>query len=162
MFWDDKFINRKVVSHSRRWTLSQVFCGMHGWDQVKEWILKGKKSHSKCISKPFFIAFWDIWILKHCWSLKNPTHVHGCETWTLLADSEKKIPGLQGQAPKETSLHLLLWAQDQQLGVGEAKSASWWAHMNLFWQLLRLTLARSMRVSLKKNNPGHLGGRATL
>ena len=39
---------------------------------------------------------------------------HGCETWTLLADSEKKDPGLRSE---ETSPHLLLRAQDQRLGA---------------------------------------------
>ena len=46
----------------------------HAWDQVKVWILKGEKSHSKCISKYFFYCFWDIWILKYGCSLKSPTH----------------------------------------------------------------------------------------
>ena len=27
----------------------------HGWDQVKVWTLKGKNSHSNCISKPFLL-----------------------------------------------------------------------------------------------------------
>ena len=30
--------------------------------------------HPKCISKPFFIAVWNIWILKSSCSLKSPTH----------------------------------------------------------------------------------------
>ena len=28
---------------------------VHGWDQVKVWILKGEKSHTKCVSKPFLL-----------------------------------------------------------------------------------------------------------
>ena len=43
--------------------------------------------------------------------------LYGCKTWTLLAYSEKKDPGLQNQVPEDTSSHLLLGAQDQQLGV---------------------------------------------
>ena len=42
---------------------------------------------------------------------------YGCETWTLLADCEKKDPGFQNQVTEETSPHLLLGAQDQRLGV---------------------------------------------
>ena len=41
----------------------------------------------------------------------------GCETWTHLANSEKKDPGFQNQVPEETSLYLLLGAQDQRLGA---------------------------------------------
>ena len=43
--------------------------------------------------------------------------LYGCKTWTLLAYSEKKDPGLQNQVPEDTSSHLLLGAQDQQLGA---------------------------------------------
>ena len=39
----------------------------------------------------------------------------GCETWTHLANSEKKDPGFQNQVPEETSPYLLLGTQDQQL-----------------------------------------------
>ena len=46
----------------------------HGWDQVKVWILKGEKSHSKCILKPFFVAYWDTWILKSSCGLNSPIH----------------------------------------------------------------------------------------
>ena len=45
---------------------------------------------------------------------------YGCETWTLLADSEKKEERRSRHlkpSGEETSLHLLLGAQDQQLGV---------------------------------------------
>ena len=44
--------------------------------------------------------------------------LYGCETWTLLADSEKKKErGFRNQVPfKETSLCLLHGAHDQQLG----------------------------------------------
>ena len=37
----------------------------------------------------------------------------GCETWTLLADSEKKGPGFWKQLPEETSPHFLFGTQDQ-------------------------------------------------
>ena len=50
-------------------------------------------------------------------ALQVSCHLYGFETWTLLADSEKKDPGCQNQAPEETSPHLLGRAQDQQLGA---------------------------------------------
>ena len=43
--------------------------------------------------------------------------LYGCETWTLFADAEKKDLCFQNQKPEETSPHLLLGAQDQQLGA---------------------------------------------
>ena len=39
----------------------------------------------------------------------------GCETWTLLANSEKKGSRFQNQVREETSLYLILGAQDQRL-----------------------------------------------
>ena len=41
----------------------------------------------------------------------------GFETWTLLADSEKKDPGFEVLEPWKTSLPPLLGAQDQRLGA---------------------------------------------
>ena len=41
----------------------------------------------------------------------------GCETWTLLVDSEIKDPRLQNQVLEETSPQLLLGEQEQQLAV---------------------------------------------
>ena len=43
----------------------------------------------------------------------------GCETWNLLADSEKKDPGFRNQVPKGTSPRLLPGAQDQRLGAAQ-------------------------------------------
>ena len=43
--------------------------------------------------------------------------LYGCETRTLLADSEKKDPSFRDQVHEETSPYLLLGAQDQQLGA---------------------------------------------
>ena len=53
-------------------------------------------------------------------SLVTSILFYGCETWTLLADSEKKEERRSRHlkpSGEETSLHLLLGAQDQQLGV---------------------------------------------
>ena len=36
--------------------------------------------------------------------------LYGCETWTLLADSEKRIQAFRNQLSEETSTHLLLGA----------------------------------------------------
>ena len=45
-----------------------------------------------------------------CKSLVTSVFLYGCETWTLLADSEKRMQ-------EETSPYLLLRAQDQRLGA---------------------------------------------
>ena len=45
------------------------------------------------------------------------TSILSCDTWILLTDSEKKVPDFQNQVHEETSLYLLLAAQDQRLGV---------------------------------------------
>ena len=61
---------------------------------------------------------------KLCKSLVTAILLYGCETWTLLADCVKKDPGFQNQVPEETSLHLLLRAQDQRL-CAEQDQLSW-------------------------------------
>ena len=43
--------------------------------------------------------------------------LYGCETWTLLADFETRIQAFESQVHEKTSLHLLLGAQDQRLGM---------------------------------------------
>ena len=43
--------------------------------------------------------------------------LYGCEAWTLLADSAKTDPGFRNQVHEESSLYLLLGAQDQRLGA---------------------------------------------
>ena len=50
-------------------------------------------------------------------SLVNTILLYGCETWTLLADSEKKVPGFRNQVHEETSPYLLPGAKDQRLGA---------------------------------------------
>ena len=68
-------------------------------------------------------------------SLVTSILIYGCEAWTLLADSEKKDPGLRNHAPEKTSLHLLF----------EHKTNDWMqSELNfivgprdLFWQLSR-------------------------
>ena len=45
-------------------------------------------------------------------SLVTSIFLYGCETWTLLADSEKKDPGFRNQVHEETSSHLPPRAQD--------------------------------------------------
>ena len=62
--------------------------------------------------------------------------LYNCETWTLLADSEKKDPGFQNHVQEETSPYLLLGAQDSVTGCS-ARSTSLWVHRHLFWQLSR-------------------------
>ena len=43
----------------------------------------------------------------------------GCETWTLLAYSEKRDPGFRNQLPEETPPYLLLGAQVQRPFAGQ-------------------------------------------
>ena len=50
-------------------------------------------------------------------SLVTSTVLHGCETGTLLADSEKKEPGFRNQVHEETPPYLLLGKQDQRKGA---------------------------------------------
>ena len=52
-------------------------------------------------------------------SLLTSILLYGCETWILIADSEKKDPGFWNQVPEETSPHLLLTTQDQQLNADQ-------------------------------------------
>ena len=52
-------------------------------------------------------------------SLVTSTLLYGCETWTLLAEPEKRDPGFRNQAQEKTSPHLLLGSQDQRLGAGQ-------------------------------------------
>ena len=54
---------------------------------------------------------------KLCKFLVTSTLLYGWETRTLFAVSEKKDLDFQNQVPEETSPHLLLGAQDQQLGA---------------------------------------------
>ena len=50
-------------------------------------------------------------------SLVTSILLYGCQTWTLLDDSEKEILAFETQVPEETSPHPLHGAQDQRLGV---------------------------------------------
>ena len=43
--------------------------------------------------------------------------LYGCETRTLLADSEERDPGFRKQVPEKTSMLHLLGAQEQPLGA---------------------------------------------
>ena len=54
------------------------------------------------------ISFVSKFNFKSYESLVTSVLLFGGETWTLLADSEKKDPGFQNKVPEETSLHLLL------------------------------------------------------
>ena len=58
---------------------------------------------------------------------------YGCETWTLLADSEKKDPGFRIQVPEETSP---AW-RTRLTTACRARSIFLWVHRNLLWQLSR-------------------------
>ena len=50
-------------------------------------------------------------------SLVTSILLYGCETWILLADSEKKDPGFRNQVHEKTSPYLLLGVQDQRLSA---------------------------------------------
>ena len=50
-------------------------------------------------------------------SLVSSILLYGCETWTLLADFEKKDPHFRNQVHEESSAYLLLGVQDQRLGA---------------------------------------------
>ena len=54
--------------------------------------------------------------VKSSWDCQYRKEEDGCKTGTLPTDWEKD-PGLQNQEPEETSLHLLLGVQNQQLGA---------------------------------------------
>ena len=82
----------------------------------------------------------DVKVCIYAVGLQVPCHLHliilhGCETWTLLAYSEKRI-----QAFKTKCLRKLLC-----LSCLEHKTNDWvrstinsvWVHRNLFWQLPR-------------------------
>ena len=74
---------------------------------------------------------------KQVQAMQVSCHLHllyGCETWTLLADFEKRIHSFE--LHEETFPYLLLGPQDKRLGV-EQDQLSLWALKNLFWQLSR-------------------------
>ena len=64
---------------------SSVVKCKHGWDWVKLWILKVDKAHSKCISAPFFIAFWK---KSESW---NPTAAWGVQPMRKTVGSRNKL-----------------------------------------------------------------------
>ena len=50
-------------------------------------------------------------------ALQASSDFYGCETWTLLADSEKRIQDFGTKCPRKTSPHLLLVTKDQRPGA---------------------------------------------
>ena len=59
----------------------------------------------------------------------------GCETWTLLADFEKRIKAFKTKCLKTFSSSPT-WSTKSTTGCG-ARSTPLWVHGNLFWQLSR-------------------------
>ena len=92
--------------------------------------------------------------------------LYGCETWTLLSDSEKKNPGFRNQALEETSPHLLLGAQDQRPGAEQDQllcGSTGTSSGNC--QETKVCMVRAChtpRQPLQNHPPRHLGGLATL
>ena len=66
-----------------------------------------------------------------CSNLFVTSILFGCETWTLLLDSEKKKkdPGFRGNLSASPT-----WSTRPTTACG-ARSSSLWVHRNLFWQL---------------------------
>ena len=92
-------------------------------------------------------------------SLFTSILLYGCETWTLLADSDKKDPGFRGQVPEETSTHLLLGAQDHRLGAEQDQLPC--GPTGTFSGNWRLALFEDHKPHLLQNCPSwHLGRRS--
>ena len=101
---------------------------------------------------------------KHYKSRVTSILLYGCETWTLLADSEERI-----QAFKTKCLRNILCISYSETrpttGCG-IRSTSLWVHRNLFWQLSRdgnlhgSGMSHATTVSPKPSF-GHFGGWAT-
>ena len=91
--------------------------------------------------------------------------LYGCETWTLLSDSEKKNPVFRNQALEETSPHLLLGAQDQRPGAeqdqllcGSTGTSSGNCQET---EACMVRACHTPRQPLQNHPSGHLGGLAT-
>ena len=91
-------------------------------------------------------------------SLVTSILLYGCETWTLLADSEERIQAFRNQVPEETSPHLLLRAQDQRLPCGSTGTSSDNCQET---QICMLWTVHTPRQLLQNYPPGHLGRWAT-
>ena len=99
--------------------------------------------------------------LMFCKTLVTSILLYGCETWTLLADSEKKILAFETLVPKETSQHLLLGAKDHRLGA-EQDQLSWGSTGTSSgnWQQTETCMVRARhtpRQPLQNHPSGHLG-----
>ena len=87
---------------------------------------------------------------------------YGCETWTLLADSEKRAPVLRNQVPEKTSLCLLLRAQDRRLSAAQDQllygstrtSSGNWQET----ETCMVLTSHTPRQPLQNHPSGHLGG----
>ena len=119
----------------------------------------------------------DLWE-RRGWKLlaRNPLFlsfaVYGCETWTLLADSEKKKKKKGSRLSKPSAWRNFsvypIWTTRPTSGWRSASgSTSLWVHRNLFWQLSRdgnwYGLGfHTPRQPLQNDPPGHLEVWATL
>ena len=60
---------------------------------------------------------------------------HGCETWTLLDDSEKRIQGFETKCLRK--LLCISYLEHKAMTGCGARSTPLWVHKNLSWQLSR-------------------------
>ena len=95
-------------------------------------------------------------------SLVTSTPLYSCETWTPLADSEKKDPGFQSQVHEETSPHPLLGAEDQQLGVEHDQLSCGYIGTSSGncqeTETCRVWACHTPQQPLRNHPSGHLGG----
>ena len=68
-------------------------------------------------------------------SLVTSILLYGCETWTLLADSEERIQAFKTKCMRSFSASPT-WSTTPMTGC-RARSTSLWVQRNLFWQLSR-------------------------
>ena len=93
---------------------------------MQEWHLLSRNPHQDCLSNGSNSQTERIWWcytisltgkFKLCKSLFTSLFLYGREARTLVADSDKKDSDLRNRVSEETSPHLLIGAQDQQLVV---------------------------------------------
>ena len=91
--------------------------------------------------------------------------LYGCEAWTLLADSAKTDPGFRNQVHEESSLYLLLGAQDQRLGAEQDQlprgSTGTFSGNCQKTETFMVRACHTPRQPLQNHPSGHLGGWAS-
>ena len=83
---------------------------------------------------------------KLCKSPVTSTLLYGCEKWTLLADSEKRIQALNNKSLRKLFLESPAWRTRPTTGR-RTRSTPLWVHRNHFWQLSRDGCSHSSGVS---------------